>query len=112
MNVPLYFLFNYLTIQPRNENEHMRIWVHKLSYVPDHLKNGIHQIVIRTLSRFYYLCQQLAYIVLSRIFQIADKINELIGSYQEYPAKSVGKQEEEFLIAALVKSWQNSLSEN
>jgi hypothetical protein len=31
-------------------------------------------------------------------------IAKLLGSYQEYPAKSVGKQEEEFLTAALVKS--------
>jgi hypothetical protein len=35
---------------------------------------------------------------------IASEFDELLGSYQEYPAKSVGKQGEEFLIAALVKS--------
>jgi hypothetical protein len=65
---------------------------------------GIQQIVSRTLSGFCYLCQQLAYLVFSRIFLIACKIGELLGNYQEYPAKSVGKQGEEFLIAALVKS--------
>jgi hypothetical protein len=64
---------------------------------------GIHQIVIRTLSGFLYLCQQLAYLVLSRIFLIASKIGELLRSCQKYP-QSVGKQGEEFLIAALVKS--------
>jgi hypothetical protein len=37
-------------------------------------------------------------------------IGELLGSYQEYAAKSVGKQGREFLIAALVKSYQDSLS--
>jgi hypothetical protein len=41
--------------------------------------------------------------------RIFSKICELLGSYQEYPAKSVGKQGEEFLIAALVKSNQDSL---
>jgi hypothetical protein len=35
---------------------------------------------------------------------IASKIGELIGNYQEYPAKSVAKQREEFLIAVLDKS--------
>jgi hypothetical protein len=35
---------------------------------------------------------------------IAIQIGELPGSYREYPVKSVGKQEGEFLIAALVKS--------
>jgi hypothetical protein len=34
---------------------------------------------------------------------MASKIGELLGSYQEYPAKSVGKQGKEFLIAAQVK---------
>jgi hypothetical protein len=38
------------------------------------------------------------------IFLIASKTGELLRSYQEYAAKSVGKQGEEFLIAALVKS--------
>jgi hypothetical protein len=56
------------------------------------------------LSGFRYLCQQLAYLVFSRQFLIASKIGESLGSYQEYPAKSVGKQGEEFLIAALVIS--------
>jgi hypothetical protein len=64
----------------------------------------IHQIVIRTLSGFSYLCQQLAYLVFSRIYLIASKIGESLGSYQEYPAKSVGKQEEELLMVALEKS--------
>jgi hypothetical protein len=31
-------------------------------------------------------------------------MGDLLRSYQEYPAKSVGKQGEEFLIAALLKS--------
>jgi hypothetical protein len=64
---------------------------------------GIHQIVLRTLSGFCYLCQKLAYLVLRKIFLIARKIVESLRSYQEYPAKSVGKQGEEFPIAALVK---------
>jgi hypothetical protein len=68
------------------------------------VQDGIHQIVIRTLSGFRYLCQKLAYLVLSRIFLIASQINELLESYQDYSAKSVGKQGGEFLIAALVKS--------
>jgi hypothetical protein len=42
---------------------------------------------------------------------IAIKSGELLRSYQEYPAKSVGKQAEEFLIAALVKSYQDSYKE-
>jgi hypothetical protein len=66
--------------------------------------DGIHQIVIRTLSGFRYLRQQLAYLVLSRIFLIASQIDESLESYQDYSAKSVGKQGGEFLIAALVKS--------
>jgi hypothetical protein len=57
-----------------------------------------------TLSGFRYLCQELAYLVLSRIFPIASQIDELLESYQDYAAKSVGKQGGEFLIAALVKS--------
>jgi hypothetical protein len=65
---------------------------------------GIHQIVIRTLSVFRYLCQQLAYLELSNIFLIASKIGESLRRYQEYPAKTVGKQGEKFLIAALVSS--------
>jgi hypothetical protein len=56
------------------------------------------------LSGFCYLCQQLACLVFSRIFLIASEIGELLESYQEYPAKSVGKQGDELLIAALVKS--------
>jgi hypothetical protein len=66
--------------------------------------HGIHQIVIRTLSGLGYLSQQLANKVLSGIFLIASKIGELLWSYQECPAKSVGKQREEFQIAALEKS--------
>jgi hypothetical protein len=67
-------------------------------------RDGIHQMVIQTLSGFRYLCQQLAYLVLSRIFPIASQIDESLESYQDYSAKSVGKQGGEFLIAALVKS--------
>jgi hypothetical protein len=67
-------------------------------------RDGIHQIVIRTLSGFRYLCQKLAYFVLSRIFLIASQIDESLKRYQDYSAKSVGKQGGEFLIAALVKS--------
>jgi hypothetical protein len=44
------------------------------------------------------------------MFLIASKISESLGRYQEYPAKLVGKQEEEFFMAALVKSWQDTLS--
>jgi uncharacterized membrane protein len=64
--------------------------------------DGIHQIVGKSLVGFRYLYQQLAYSVVSGIFLIASKIGELLGSYQEYPAKSVGKQVEELLIATLV----------
>jgi hypothetical protein len=63
-----------------------------------------HQIVIRTLSGFCYLCQQLAHLVLSRIFMIASQIGESRLSYQQYPVKSLSKQGGEFLIVALVKS--------
>jgi hypothetical protein len=42
--------------------------------------------------------------VLSRIFLIAGKIGESLGSYQEYSAKSMGKQVGEFLISLLEKS--------
>jgi hypothetical protein len=38
---------------------------------------------------------------------IASKIGESLESYQEYPAKSVGKQGKEFRIAALEKSLQD-----
>jgi hypothetical protein len=55
-------------------------------------RDKIHQIVIRTLSGFCYLCQQLAYLVDSRIFLIASKIIKLHGSYSEYPEKSVDKK--------------------
>jgi hypothetical protein len=34
---------------------------------------------------------------------MASIIGVLLGSYQEYPAKSMGKQKEEFLIATLEK---------
>jgi hypothetical protein len=43
--------------------------------------------------------------VFSGIFLKASEIGESLWSYHEYPARSVGKQEEEFLIVALVKSW-------
>jgi hypothetical protein len=43
-------------------------------------------------SGFHCLCPQLTYLVLCRIFLIASTIGKLIGIYQEYPAKSVGKQ--------------------
>jgi hypothetical protein len=66
----------------------------------DICRDGIHQIVNRTLPGFRYLCQQLA----CGIILIASKIGELLWSYQEYPAKVAGKQGEEFLIAALEKS--------
>jgi hypothetical protein len=66
--------------------------------------DGMHLIVMRTLSGFRYLCQQPAYLVLSRIFLIASQIDESLESYQDYSAKLVGKQGGEFLIAALVKS--------
>jgi hypothetical protein len=73
---------------------------------------GIYQIVINTFSGFDYLCQQLAYLVLSNIFLIARQIVKFLGSYQEYPAKSEGKQNgEEFFIVVLVKSKQDSLSD-
>jgi hypothetical protein len=61
--------------------------------------DGIHQIVIRNLSGFRYTCQQLAYFVLSRIFLMVK-----LWSGQEYLSKSVGKQGEEFIIAAPEKS--------
>jgi hypothetical protein len=48
--------------------------------------------------------QQLAYLVFCGIFLIASKIGELLGSYQEYPAKLTGKLGEEFLIDGLVKN--------
>jgi hypothetical protein len=87
--------------------------------------DGIHQIVIKTLSGFICLCLQLAYKFLSGIFLIASKLGESllrsyqqypaksasklgesIYSYQEYPANSVGKQQEEFLIVALVINFE------
>jgi hypothetical protein len=37
------------------------------------------------------------------IFLIAIQIGVSLGSYEEYPVESEGKQGEEFLIAALVK---------
>jgi hypothetical protein len=43
------------------------------------------------------------------MFLIASKIGELLASYQNYSAKLVGKQGGEILIAAQVKSWQDSL---
>jgi hypothetical protein len=68
------------------------------------LRDGIHQIVSKSLVGVRYLCQQIGYLVASRIFLIAMEIGESLGSYQEYPAKSVGKQGEELLIATLLKS--------
>jgi hypothetical protein len=50
--------------------------------------DNVHQIVIRTLSRFCYLCQQLAYFVLCRKLLIASQNGEALGSYQEYPSNS------------------------
>jgi hypothetical protein len=38
------------------------------------------------------------------------KIGESLQSEQEYPAKSVGKQGEEFATAENIKSYQDSLS--
>jgi hypothetical protein len=61
-------------------------------------------IVIRTLAGFCYLCQQLPHLVLSKISLIVSEIGDLLGSYQEYPTKSVSKQGEEFMIVAQVKS--------
>jgi hypothetical protein len=46
-------------------------------------RDGIHQMVMRTLSGFGYLCQQLTYLVLGRIFQIASKIGKLLVSYHK-----------------------------
>jgi hypothetical protein len=66
------------------------------------IRGGIHQLVIKTLSGFRHVCQQLAYFAFNRIFLIASKILKLFGSYQEYSAKSVGKQGKAFLVAALV----------
>jgi hypothetical protein len=43
-------------------------------------RNGIHQIVIRILSGFCYLCQQFAYYVLSGIFMTASQIDESLRS--------------------------------
>jgi hypothetical protein len=63
---------------------------------------GFTKLVIRT-KGICYPCQQLAYLGLCRIFLIARNIGDKLRSYQEYPAKLVGKQGKEFLIAALVK---------
>jgi hypothetical protein len=72
----------------------------KLS-VKGHLRDGIHQIVNLDLIRILL-------VLATRLFRtwqdIPVKIGELLGSYQEYPAKSVGKQGEELLIAVPVKS--------
>jgi hypothetical protein len=80
-------------------------------YVPEYLQylkwfsKSVQQIVIRTLSGFCYLCQQLTYYVYSRICMIAIKMMNHSGSYQEYPSKSLVKQGGEFQIATLVKSY-------
>jgi hypothetical protein len=66
----------------------------------DMASERIHQIVIVTLSGFSDLCQQLAYLVFIRIFQIAGKFGESLESNQEYP----GKQEIFFVIAAQEKN--------
>jgi hypothetical protein len=50
--------------------------------------------------------------MLSRIFLLAIEIRESLRSYQEYPAKSVGKQGEEFLKPVHVKSLQDSFIRN
>jgi hypothetical protein len=42
----------------------------------------IHQIVSNSLAGLFYLCHQHTYLVVSRIFLIASKIGELLGSYQ------------------------------
>jgi hypothetical protein len=47
----------------------------------------------------------LAHLVFSRIFMMASK---KLVNHLGYPANSVGKQGEEFLITALVKSYQDS----
>jgi hypothetical protein len=66
------------------------IGVFKIGWTP--AGDGFHhKIVIRTLSGFCYLCQQLAYLVLRRIFMIASQIGELLGSYQKYLAKWASK---------------------
>jgi hypothetical protein len=44
--------------------------------------------------RSRYLFQQLVYLVDNKIFLIASKIGESLESYQEYAAKTVGKQKE------------------
>jgi magnesium-transporting ATPase (P-type) len=76
----------------------------QLEQLEESTRDRIHQIVNRTLSGFRYPCQQLAFLVLSRIFLIDIKIGLLLGSYQNYSAKLVGKQGGEFPIAALAKS--------
>jgi hypothetical protein len=71
-------------------------------------RDGSYKIVIRTLSGFILPVSTTH--LFSRIFMIDSKIVESLGSCQKYPAKSAGKQGEELLIVALVKSWQDSLS--
>jgi hypothetical protein len=55
------------------------------------------------LSVFHYMCKQLAYLVLSRIFILTSKIDELLRGYPEHFVKNAGKQEDNLRIAALVK---------
>jgi hypothetical protein len=81
-----------------------------LLYIQLACRNGIHQIVIKSLSEFRYLFQQLAYLVHSRIFPINNKISELLMNYHKNLAKSVVKHKEVFLIAVLVKSKHAYLS--
>jgi hypothetical protein len=42
----------------------------------------------------------------SKIFLIASKIGESLGSFQEYPDKLMSEQGDTFLIVTLVKDWQ------
>jgi hypothetical protein len=51
-------------------------------------------------KQFHKFIRIFTSLVLSRIFLIATKIGELLGSYLEYPIKSVGKIGEEFMISA------------
>jgi hypothetical protein len=37
-------------------------------------------------------------------------VGKLLGSYQDYPAKSEGKQENEFLVAVLVKRFLSRIN--
>jgi hypothetical protein len=66
---------------------------------------GIHTIVIRTLYTDFVACvNKLLFLYFAGCSLKASKKGELLCSYKEYPAKSVGEQGKEFLIAAQVKS--------